>query len=108
MSKTADETSSAPAPAPETLPVKTSPSRRSALDYYFNPSRASDRFWRMFSSREKTVENLKTLAWVIPITLVVWIYAEREQVVIPNGPNVSNVSVEIVSGDSHRWVEMVG
>lgn len=40
-------------------------------------------------------EQIKTLLWVIPITLVIWIYAEREQVVVPNGPNVSGVRVSI-------------
>jgi hypothetical protein len=94
MSKLADETIPPP------------PSRRSALDYYFNPSRASDRFWRLFSSREKVIENLKTLVWVIPITLVIWIYAEREQVIAPTGPNVSKVSVHIVTSDPKLYVEM--
>src|SRR5438105_1454493 len=39
--------------------------------------------WRRFASRftrEAVISNLKTLAWVVPLTLLIWIYAEREQV----------------------------
>ena len=39
--------------------------------------------WHRFASRftrEAVISNLKTLAWVVPLTLLIWIYAEREQV----------------------------
>jgi hypothetical protein len=39
--------------------------------------------WARFTAgftRETIVSNLKTLAWVIPLTLLIWIWAEREQV----------------------------
>ena len=38
--------------------------------------------WHRFAARftrENVVSNLKTLAWVVPLTLLIWIYAEREQ-----------------------------
>lgn len=39
--------------------------------------------WQRFAARftrENIISNLKTIAWVIPLTLLIWIYAEREQV----------------------------
>lgn len=39
--------------------------------------------WSRFISgftRDNVVGHLKTLAWVVPLTLLIWIYAEREQV----------------------------
>src|SRR5215212_140401 len=39
--------------------------------------------WQRFAARftrENVISNLKTLAWVVPLTLLIWIYAEREQV----------------------------
>ena len=55
------------------------------------PRAASSRTWRddvsaewtRFTSgftRENIISNLKTLAWVVPLTLLIWIWAEREQV----------------------------
>jgi len=79
-------------------------SRRPMLDYFHIP-RVRNRFWRFFSSREKMVEGIKTLAWVIPLTLLIWIYAEREQVVTPN---ISNVVVNVRSNDATRYVETAG
>jgi hypothetical protein len=103
MSKTADDPSSSD---PVTTAVaKPAVNRRSAGESSYRPPTVSDRFWRMFSKREKVIENLKTLAWVIPITLVVWIYAEREQVVTP-GP-LSNVPIQIQE-DAGRSIEFIG
>src|SRR5438552_13254555 len=39
--------------------------------------------WNRFIARftrDNIISNLKTLAWVVPLTLLIWIYAEREQV----------------------------
>jgi hypothetical protein len=71
-------------------------SRRPVLEY-FNPGMVGGRFRRFFTSREKMVEAAKTLGWVIPLTLLIWIYAEREQVVQPNSPNVQNVMITLKS-----------
>lgn len=95
VSKLADE---------QTSPPPTLPTRRKPLDY-FNPYAARDRFWRLFGNREKAKEYVKTLAIVIPITLIIWIYAEREQVVVQG---VSDVPVRINSSDPTLDVEMVG
>ena len=73
-------------------------SRRPVLEY-FNPGMVRGRFRRFFSSREKMTEATKTLGWVIPLTLLIWIYAEREQVVQSNSPNVQNVVIAVKSSD---------
>ncbi len=103
MSDIADEKSSTPPPAAKAV-LRPAPTRRSTLDF-FNAANASDKFWRMFSSREKVIENLKTLVWVVPITLVIWIYAEREQVV---SPNVTGIPARITSSDPNLYVEVIG
>jgi hypothetical protein len=42
---------------------------------------ASERRWVAETfARDKMVEMLKQLAWVVPLTLLIWVYAEREQV----------------------------
>jgi hypothetical protein len=82
-------------------------SRRTMLDYFHMPS-GSGRFLRIFSSREKMAEGMKTLAWVIPLTLLIWIYAVREQVVQPVSPNVGNVVVNLKSSDPNLFVQYDG
>lgn len=82
------------------------------LDY----SRKSTRTWRdemtgefrRFTgtlTRENIISNLKTLAWVIPLTLLIWIWAEREQV-----QPASDVAVpfELTSVDPNRVVSLRG
>jgi hypothetical protein len=52
---------------------------------------------------KKTLDGLKTLAWVAPLTILIWIYAEREQS-IP----VTNVTfpIEVRVSDSNRLVTL--
>src|SRR5688500_453310 len=60
---------------------------KAAIDY--SPTRAPGRFKRATSatrrwardtfSREQLVAALKQLAWVAPLTVLIWVYAEREQ-----------------------------
>ncbi|MEO6435065.1 MAG: hypothetical protein ABIP55_04795 [Tepidisphaeraceae bacterium] len=62
--------------------------------------------WSRFVSgftRENIISNLKTLAWVVPLTLLIWIYAEREQVA-PE-PDVS-VPFELVNNSTDRTVAL--
>ena len=68
-------------------------SRRATLDY-FNPASASNRLRRMFGTREKVTEGFKTLFWVIPLTVLIWIYAERQQL-LQNPASVQGVTVEL-------------
>ncbi len=78
------------------------------------PRAASQRTWRddvsaewtRFTSgftRENIVSNLKTLAWVVPLTLLIWIWAEREQV--QPAKDVS-VPFELTSSDPNRIVSL--
>src|SRR5438477_4433687 len=64
-------------------PVITEPKSNAPADYrrprYDFTHDFSRRFREAFT-RDKVISNLKTLAWVIPLTLLIWVYAEREQV----------------------------
>lgn len=62
--------------------------------------------WTRFVSgftRENIISNLKTLAWVVPLTLLIWIWAEREQV--QPAKDVS-VPFELTSSDPNRIVSL--
>ena len=80
-------------------------SRRSVMEYS-GASSAVDRFRRMIPAREKAIDVAKTMVWVIPLTLIIWIYAEQEQV-IATPANVSNVQLRINAGDG-RYFAVVG
>ena len=62
--------------------------------------------WNRFHNsmtREKILGHLKTLAWVAPLTLLIWIYAEREQVdVYEDEP----VPFELINSDDSRYVSL--
>src|SRR3954454_16085515 len=63
-------------------------------------------YWRRNTAnvtREQVISNLKTLAWVVPLTLLIWIYAEREQVA-----TTKDVAApfELVSVDPGRVVSL--
>jgi hypothetical protein len=102
MQKIDNDNLSTPTPVE---PVENHAPRISVLNYF---SDGTGRFMRLFSSREKLVEGLKTFAWVAPLTLLIWIYAVREQVVQPTTPNVLGVEVRINSSDQNRFVDYVG
>jgi YbbR domain-containing protein len=70
------------------------------------------RWLRRHTSREALLGGLKTFAWVAPLTLLIWIYAEREQetpepsvpiviTVKSNDPNrvVKNLRENVVTAD---------
>jgi hypothetical protein len=62
--------------------------------------------WHYFTARftrENVIINLKTLAWVIPLTLLIWIYAERAQVT-----SIKDVAIpfELISVDPNRVVTL--
>jgi len=54
-------------------------SKRPARTWREEVASTLHRFRSRFT-RENVISNLKTLAWVVPLTLLIWIYAEREQV----------------------------
>ncbi len=54
-----------------------------------------------FAGSEKLIDILKTLAWVAPLTILIWIYAEREQALTQ--PNVS-IPIEVRTTDGGRII----
>ena len=56
-----------------------------------------------FPGSEKLIDILKTLAWVAPLTILIWIYAEREQAL--SQPNVS-ISIEVRTTDGSRIITL--
>jgi hypothetical protein len=70
-------------PAAPTLSAEVKPH---TLDYSLTESKWS-RFTRHLPSGEQLLSFLRTLVWVAPLTLLIWIYAEREQTVtVPSAP----------------------
>src|SRR5687768_10306376 len=75
------------------------PSFKSWRDHF-----AAERRWFADTfSAEKMIEMLKQLAWVVPLTLLIWIYAEREQVTKEQN---ETIPFEIVSTDPNRLVTL--
>lgn len=63
------------------------------------------RRWRQqHFSRHENFGRIKTLAWVVPLTLLIWIYARQEQMA-----KESNITfpVEVKSNDPNRVVTLV-
>jgi hypothetical protein len=81
-------------------------SRRSTLDY-FNPSNAGHSLRRWLGTREKVVEGLKTFGWVVPLTILIWIYAERQQLV-QNPVVLNGVEIAIHSDDPLKTAHFNG
>src|SRR5258706_9196582 len=52
---------------------------------------------------QKVVDVLKTFAWVAPLTVLIWIYAEREQSVPYSGVSFP---IELRTTDSNRLVTL--
>jgi len=83
---------------PAALPYE-SPAIKSWREHF-----ASERRW--FSdtfSGDKVVDTLKQLAWVVPLTLLIWVYAEREQITkLPN----ETIPFELISLDPNKSVRL--
>jgi hypothetical protein len=71
------------------------------------PSRiTSARRWlRNVLTQEKVSDALKTLAWVAPLTLLIWVYAEREQ--IYRTPDPFPIPIEVKSADPTQVVALL-
>jgi hypothetical protein len=54
-------------------------------------------------TRENVIQTFKTLASVVPLTILIWVYAEREQ--IRQEPDVS-ISIEVRCNDPRRVVSL--
>ena len=64
------------------------------------------RWARTNFTRDKLLDSLKLFIWVAPLTVLIWIYAEREQS-ISDYP-VDDVTVQLMNNDPNRFVAPVG
>src|SRR6478609_9248925 len=58
------------------------------------------RWFRETFSREQLLSSLRSLIWVAPLTVLIWIYAEREQV----EPASATFPIEVRSGSPGQQV----
>lgn len=85
------------------LPIKTdAPSTARMLDYA-QPLSWRDRARRYLPAGSQVAAFLKSLVWVAPLTLLIWVYAEREQSVVQPG---ITVPVEVATNDPKRQVTL--
>jgi hypothetical protein len=63
----------------------------------------AQRWARDTFTRENVISNLKTLAWVVPLTFLIWVYAEREQIATYKD---EPLPFELVSVDPNRVVTL--
>jgi hypothetical protein len=88
-------------------PLKTEPPAppKSHRLEYAPPPTFRDKIARYLPSPEQFVNFLKTLIWVAPLTLLIWIYAEREQNVTQEG---IIVPIEVTTSNPNRIVTLRG
>jgi len=91
----------APKPAAATSAAATRTS--SKLDYARDQANAFQRWARRTFSGENIFAFFKTAAWVVPLTILIWVYAEREQVA--KKPDVT-IPIAIKSVDPNRIVQL--
>jgi hypothetical protein len=78
--------------------------RSHRLDYA-PPLTIRERIARHLPAADAVVGFLKTLVWVAPLTLLIWVYAEREQNVTQSG---IIVPIEVRTNDPNRIVTLRG
>lgn len=86
-------------PLPEKSPG--GPNRRSdAPVSYWRRATKESRWSRRFS-RRSMIDTARTLTWIIPLTIVIWVYAEREQTRLQD----VTTAITVVSSDRSKFVE---
>src|SRR5262245_39721021 len=74
------------------------------------PNKARDQFGRVGRwlaecfERDNLVAGLKTLLWLVPMTVLIWIYAEREQV---RPLNDQTIPIDVRSNDPNLYVKLM-
>src|SRR5215213_10121517 len=85
-------------------PAKTRPTaqphRPNTLEYFI-PSR---RQIAALFTRENLVNFARTMAWVVPLTILIWIYAEREQVATAPG---RVIPIDVKTSAPNRIVKLI-
>src|SRR5687768_9263153 len=112
MSDAATPTSQSPGSPPPTPPAmpssppKIAPRRTAppVLDYFALLRPAQRHLVETFLSRENWINFLKSLPWVVPLTVLIWVYAEREQ--LADEPKVT-FPIEVRTSDPNRVVTLV-
>jgi len=89
----------AAAPSPKTV---TGPRAASTRTWRDDVSAEWNRFHNSLT-RDNLIAKLKTFAWVAPLTLLIWIYAEREQVAVYED---EPVPFELVNSEDGRYVSL--
>jgi hypothetical protein len=87
-------------PEPTLKPASTS-LKAHRLDYA-PPLTFWERMRRRFPAPEQVTTFLKNLIWVAPLTLLIWVYAEREQSVTDEKPRP--VAIDVKTNDHNRIV----
>jgi hypothetical protein len=88
---------------PDVVPTRsTEPDRPQFVDYG-RDSGAVRRWARGTFTRENVSSGVKTLAWVVPLTVLIWVYAEREQLFKEQSVPIP---VNVTSGDPTRVVTL--
>jgi hypothetical protein len=90
---------------PPSMPLKpadTEPPNPRTLNYA-PPLPWRERLGRHLPSRDQVTNFLKNLVWVAPLTLLIWIYAEREQTVTLSGVTFP---VDVRTSDHNRLVTL--
>src|SRR5689334_21555844 len=90
-------------PNPPTQPnpqkQRTRPPPRHVLNYLGRLGPAQRRVRSTLFSREHWANFLKSLPWVVPLTVLIWVYAEREQ--LADDPKVP-IPIEVRTSDPNR------
>jgi len=87
--------------APRPVPA---PLKPSALALLARRVTAEVRSIRQGFTRQNVISFAKTMAWVVPLTLLIWIYAETAQVEPQS--NVQ-IPIQLVSNDANKAIKLV-
>lgn len=85
--------------------LKPAPAAKTHRLDYAPPLTVRERLARHLPTSDGFVDFLKTLIWVAPLTLLIWVYAEREQNVTQAG---IIVPIEVRTSDPSRIVTLRG
>src|SRR4051794_17925404 len=77
------------------------PQRRSVVQAWHSAF-TEHRWWRNTFTRANLLEAVKNLAWVGPLTILIWVWAEREQT---QEIVLNDVPVQVMSSDPSRFVK---
>jgi YbbR domain-containing protein len=89
-------------PKPAAPPSQPQP--LSLLNYYASAAGTEFRRFRQGLTRENITAFLKTMAWTVPLTLLIWVYAERQQEVTDTD---IPVTIEVKSNDPAKTVSLL-